>query len=68
MDTRTGKIYDSVQDGIDELLLKRIDEEKAKSRIVPLSEEQYTAYIGMNRAERRRLYREEMKKAKRKKN
>ena len=63
MDIKTGKLYDSYDDAFQEFLEKGLSKDEIEERLIPISQEQYEQYSGMNRAERRRATKETRRKA-----
>lgn len=54
MDLQTGKLYDNYDDGIADLLRKKLSGEEIEKRLVSLNEDQFQKYKAMNRHERRK--------------
>ena len=54
MDLQTGKLYDNYDDGVADLLRKKLSGEEIEKRLIPLGEEQFQEYKAMNRHERRK--------------
>ena len=54
MDTHTGKLYDSYEDGEEDLRSQGIADAEIKRRLHPLDGDEYMEYSSMNRKERRK--------------
>ena len=54
MDLQTGKLYENYDDGVADLLRKKLSGEEIEKRLVPLDDAQFETYSKMNRHERRK--------------
>ena len=54
MDLQTGKLYENYDDGVADLLRRKLSGEEIEKRLIPLDEEQFKEYKAMNRHERRK--------------
>jgi len=54
MDIRTGKLYENYDDGVADLLRKKLSGEEIAERLMPLNADEFKEYSTMNRHERRK--------------